>query len=114
MARKSGISSSLHPTGECTCAGEGICLWCKFTEARELIVELEDELRKHPVMHKDTCDAVMSSIICGRCTCGAEERRIKLVCDPDKVNGGCKCCRFTGVIRHGMIEQPCHCLEGLR
>lgn len=35
-------------------------------------------------------------------------------CEMDEKNGGCKCCNYTGVVRSGMIEQPCHCLEKLR
>lgn len=25
----------LHPTGACACAGEGVCAWCLFDQARE-------------------------------------------------------------------------------
>jgi hypothetical protein len=35
-------------------------------------------------------------------------------CDADPVNGGCRCCNYTGVIGGGVLAQPCHCLVKLR
>lgn len=28
------MTDPLHPTGSCTCAGEGTCAWCRFDAAR--------------------------------------------------------------------------------
>lgn len=70
----------MHPTGQCTCGGEGECPWCLYTAAQERIVVLQDELRKYPLRHEDdNCRATQSSIICGKCTCGAKERREALL-----------------------------------